>query len=145
MDIEDIDVLRENARAFLDQRQFRRDDVGLSPELIAYERQREWSEGLALYSELQTLRLAFEASDYRPTAGMAADPEFQGYQRFERRWRQETAQIRRNATNEGDGRFYYSGMAQAVLLDRLMPGWKTQVMEEGIFLEDLLASAVGWE
>jgi len=46
------------------------------------------------------------------------------------------------AADWGDGRFYYSGMAQAVLLDRLMPGWKDQALEDGVFLEDLLEAAV---
>ena len=41
-----------------------------------------------------------------------------------------------------DGRFYYTGMAQAVLLDRLLPGWKEIAFDDGVFLEDLLATAV---
>jgi hypothetical protein len=39
-------------------------------------------------------------------------------------------------------RFYYSGFRQAVLLDRLMPGWKVRMWSEGIWLEDLLREAV---
>jgi hypothetical protein len=46
------------------------------------------------------------------------------------------------AGDEGDGRFYYSGFAQAVLLDRLAPGWKAQLFDEGAWLEELLAQAV---
>jgi hypothetical protein len=46
------------------------------------------------------------------------------------------------AGNDGDGRFYDSGMAQAALLDRLLPGWKAQFFDEGVFLEELLATAV---
>ncbi|MFO7624532.1 MAG: hypothetical protein R6V73_09280 [Anaerolineales bacterium] len=42
----------------------------------------------------------------------------------------------------GDGRFYYSGMAQAMLLDELLPGWKEQALREGVFLEDLLRSTL---
>jgi hypothetical protein len=42
------------------------------------------------------------------------------------------------ASNRDDGRFYYSGIAQAVLLDRLTPGWKDQIMADGVFLEMLL-------
>ena len=41
-------------------------------------------------------------------------------------------------------RFYRSGPAQAFLLDRLAgPGWKQQLSNERIFLQDLLARAVG--
>jgi hypothetical protein len=49
------------------------------------------------------------------------------------------------AADWGDGRFYYSGMAQAVLLDRLMPGWKDQVLVDGVSLEGLLMTAVKGE
>jgi hypothetical protein len=46
------------------------------------------------------------------------------------------------ADDEGDGRFYYSGMAQAMLLDQLLPNWKEQALDEAVFLEDLLETAV---
>lgn len=130
------------ARRFLAQRAARRAAANLSPALVAYEQQREWLEGLALYNELNILRQAYIHDVYQPVAGMDADPEFDRYQKFEQRWQQETDQIARMAGNEGDGRFYYSGMAQAALLDRLLPDWKTRVFDEGIFLEDLLAAAV---
>jgi hypothetical protein len=128
---------------FLTQRDARRVAANLSPALITYEQQREWLEGTALYIELSILRQAYLDNEYRPVAAMAADPEFDGYQAFETRWQQEVSQIRRMAKNEGDGRFYYSGMAQACLLDRLLPEWKTQIFDEGVFLEDLLTTAVG--
>ncbi|NKQ36994.1 MAG: hypothetical protein HF973_15450 [Chloroflexi bacterium] len=48
----------------------------------------------------------------------------------------------RMADDVGDGRFYYSGMAQAALLDRLLPDWKEQALTDGVFLEDLLETAV---
>ncbi len=57
-------------------------------------------------------------------------------------WNREVDQIRRMAGDEGDGRFYYSGMAQAVLLDRFAPGWQAQVFADGVWLDDLLADAV---
>jgi len=41
-----------------------------------------------------------------------------------------------------DTRFYFSGFAQAVLLDRLMPGWKEQAFQPEIWLEDLLRQAI---
>lgn len=75
-------------------------------------------------------------------AGLLTDPDFSGYGTFDRRWSQEIDQLGRKAVDEGDGRFYYSGMAQAVLLDQLMPDWKTRALGEDIFLEDLLATAV---
>lgn len=139
---EDAAATAELARQFLDQREERRTAAGLANELVVYEQQREWLEGVALYNELEILRQAQIDGDYRPIEGMAADPEFDRYDTFEQRWGQEVAQIGRMAGNDGDGRFYYSGMAQAVVLDRLLPDWKTQIFEEGVFLEDLLATAV---
>jgi hypothetical protein len=50
--------------------------------------------------------------------------------------------VKRTFGRQGDARFYNSGMAQAILLDRLPPGWKSQVIESGVWLEDLLAQAV---
>lgn len=151
---EELDLLQAAVRAedaaetaalahqFLAQRAARRAEANLSGALVDYERQREWLEGSALYNELTILRLAQERDDYQPVAAMAADPEFDDYDAFAQRWQQETDQIGRMAGNDGDGRFYYSGMAQAVLLDRLMPGWKQTAFAEGVFLEDLLAEAL---
>jgi hypothetical protein len=47
------------------------------------------------------------------------------------------------ADDKGDGRFYYTGMAQAFLLDRLMPSWKLQAFEENIWLNDLRMLQLG--
>jgi hypothetical protein len=139
---EDAAETADLTRQFLAGREARREAANLSPELIDYERQREWTEGAALYNELHILRQAYGDDAYRPVAAMAADPEFDAYEKFEQRWRQETDQMTRMAGNDGDGRFYYSGMAQAVLLDRLSPGWKTRYFADGVFLEDLLRTAV---
>lgn len=130
------------ARDFLNQRDRRRQEAALNDGLMDYERQREWLEGLARYVELETWRQASLAEGYAPAGALQADPDFADYATFARRWAQEIDQIGRMADDEGDGRFYYSGMAQAVLLDRLMPGWKAQALDEAVFLEDLLAAAV---
>jgi hypothetical protein len=50
--------------------------------------------------------------------------------------------MKRQAGREGEARFYYTGMAQAMLLDRLLPGWKTRALSRDIWLETLLAEAV---
>ena len=139
---EEAAQMTDLVRQFLTQREARRTAAGLSDGLVTYEQQREWLEGLGLYNELEILRQAYVADDYEPLEAMAADPEFDDYETFEQRWGQEVAQIGRMASNDGDGRFYYSGMAQAVLLDRLLPEWKEQIFDEGVFLEELLAAAV---
>ena len=70
------------------------------------------------------------------------DGDFKEYRFFQQRWRQEISQMKRHAGQEGETRFYLTGMAQATLLDRLLPGWKELALAEGVFLEDLLREAV---
>ncbi len=132
------------AREFLELRLTRREKAGLSPALIRLEQQREWVEGLARYAELEIWRQAYSGA-YAPTPELEAMAEFDGYQGFNRRWSREIDQFALMADDEGDGRFYYSGMAQAYLLDRIMPGWKLRAFEEDIWLEDLLHEGVQWQ
>ncbi|MBN1642935.1 MAG: hypothetical protein JXA09_16990 [Anaerolineae bacterium] len=133
---------RALARQFLDQRARRRADAPLSTALIDYERQLEWEEGLAKYVELAIWRAAYEAEGDQPLPELADDPDFGAYRSFGRRWSQEVNQMVRQATREGETRFYYTGMAQATLLDRLLPGWKDRALSDGAWLETLLAEAL---
>jgi hypothetical protein len=73
---------------------------------------------------------------------MQADEDFEGYNTFESHWNRELSQAKRQAGVEGDVRFYYTGMLQAYLLDRLLPDWQAGILEEGVYLEDLLREAV---
>jgi hypothetical protein len=130
------------ATRFLAQRADRREATGLTGEQITLERQREWSEGLARYVELAIWEAASADPTYEPVAALDGDPDFDGYANYARRWEREIDQMRRMAADPGEGRFYYSGMAIATLLDRLSPGWKGEAMEPGVFLEDLLAEAL---
>jgi len=132
---------RQLARQFLERRAQRRQASGLAQDLIDYERQLEWEEGLAKYVELAIWRQASAAQEYRPIAAMSADRQFKRYATFRQRWQQEVGQMRTQASREGETRFYYTGMAQAMLLDRLLPGWKDDAFEPGTWLETLLAEA----
>ncbi len=132
----------ELARQFVQQRATRRQAGGLSPSLVEYERWREWAEGLAKYAELAIWQAGYETPAYQPIASIEADSDFEGYAGFPRRWQNELNTLTRRAGDRGDGRFYYTGMAQAFLLDRLAPGWKTRAFEDGVWLDDLLAAAV---
>ena len=146
----EIDLLAQALRAkspaeaadlagqFMAQRDLRRSRARLPAELADYERQLEWEEGLAKYVEMEIWRQAFLARDYQPRPEMAADPDFKEYRTFEQRWGQELGQMRRQATQQGEVRFYLTGMAIASLLDRLQPQWKENALGEGAFLEDLL-------
>ncbi len=128
------------ARQFLKQRQQRRAQAGLSAELIDYERQLEWEEGLAKYIELGIWEAAYLARDYQPV--LSDDADFKCYQTFPQRLKQEISQMKRQAQREGETRFYYTGMAQARLLDRFLPGWKERVLKDDVWLENLLEEAV---
>jgi hypothetical protein len=134
-------ALPAQVRRFLELRATRRQSASLSPELIAYEQKREWLEGLARYAELEIWRQG-GLSGYEPLPSTASLPHFDRYQGFETRWQQELDQMPRMYNDEGDGRFYYSGMAQAYLLDRLLPGWNQRAFEENIWLETLLVEAI---
>ncbi len=108
--------------------------------MIDYEQQREWLEGLARYAEMEIWRLA-ATSGYQPLPDTVQLPDFDNYAGFNTRWSQEIGQISRMAGDQGDGRFYYSGMAQAYILDRLMPDWKQKAFAADISLENLLMAA----
>jgi hypothetical protein len=134
---------RSLAQQFLARRQSRRDEAHLSSELVAYEAHREWVEGLARYAELEIWHQAARSDLYEPLRPVHELRNFSDYSGFDRRWSQELDQLTRMAGDSGDGRFYYSGMAQAVLLDQLLPDWKTRALQEPLPLEALLAEAVG--
>ncbi len=139
---EDDAEAAEHAREFLAQRAARREAAGLSEEAALYEPRFEWLEGLAKYVELGIWQAAYEREGYDPLPALADDPFFHDYENYPRRWRSERSTMRTGAARGGDTPFYYSGMAQARLLDRLMPGWQARVGEPGVWLEDLLAEAV---
>ena len=122
------------AQKFLDIRDVRRRQISLDPELNSYERELEWLEGLAKYAEVRFYELA--ASRARETA-------YTNYRSGHPFWPADLARLRRNlGLQEGDLRFYLSGAAQAMLLDRLRPGWKAKAFENGINLEDSLRAAI---
>jgi hypothetical protein len=130
----------ELARQFLTLRSSRRES--LRAEQVEYERLREWEEGLAKYAELEIGRLAATDESYQPVEGISQDSSFQEYRGGERFWSQQLGEARNTTGVTGETRFYYSGNALAVVLDRLSPGWKPRALPGGEFLDVLLAEAV---
>jgi hypothetical protein len=130
------------ARQFLDRREQRRLSTGLGADLVDFEKEREWLEGLAKYAELKIGRTAAETSTYHPLAAMDIDSDFNHYAGRAKFREDQLSELKRMTNNDGEVRFYYTGMAQAVVLDRLMPGWKSQAFEQDVYLEDLLRQAV---
>lgn len=130
----DREGLLKATRAFLQNRRDRRAQVPLSAGIADYEREMEWLEGLAKYAELRFYELAASSSasnsvgtgsiHYRPGLPFWT-PDFMRLERL-------------MGTQEGDLRFYLSGMAQARILDRLAPDWKQSFLQDGGSLEDLL-------
>lgn len=59
---------KASARQFLVLRQARRSTSNISTNLVDYERQREWLEGLAKYVELSALRAAWNSAEYEPVS-----------------------------------------------------------------------------
>jgi hypothetical protein len=110
--------------------------------LVDYERQREWLEGLAKYAELAIGRAAATTAGYQPAPAIANDPDFRHYTTRERFWSLQLDEVRRLSGRSGETRFYYTGAAQAALLDRLMPAWKAQILTTDMTLEDVLRAAV---
>jgi hypothetical protein len=129
---------RDLARRYLAARQARQ--ATLSSDLVGYEREREWLEGLAKYAELSISKAA--ASGYTPSEGITYLSDFHHYANRPQFYEQQLEEVRRMDTYEGEVRFYYSGFAQAALLDRLLPGWKDKVFADGVYLDGLLSQAI---
>ena len=130
------------AAQFLSQRDNRRKQLSISPAQQDFERQREWLEGLARYAELGVWRVGGNAETYLPLAAAEQLSDYSVFAAHIRRWSEELDTMVRMADDPGDGRFYYSGMAQAMLLDSLLPGWKERAFQLGVFLEDLLRASL---
>ena len=113
----------------------------LPENLIHYEQRREWLEGLAKYAELAVWSLAYHSQEYDPVPEMNEVADFDGYQGAPSHRREEISQLQRDL-QFGESMFYYTGWAQAELLDRLRPGWKKNIMESGAYLDDLLQSGL---
>jgi hypothetical protein len=130
------------AGQFLSARAARRAATGLAADLVDYERQREWLEGLAKYAEVSVGRAAVHTAGYSPLPEVTADPAFQSYANSETYYTGQLSELPRTSGRSGDTRFYYSGMAQAVLLDRLLPGWQARAFDPTVTLEYLLQDAI---
>ncbi len=131
----------EFAARFIALRRDRRKAFNLDSGLVNLERLREWEEGLGKYTEMAIWKCAASDVAYKPFLALSGDPDFNGYRSFSGKWAQELATLRLQSRSH-EIRFYYAGMAQAFLLDRLKPEWKTSFLQGDVFLEDLLSEAL---
>lgn len=113
----------------------------LDPDLIHYEKQREWLEGLAKYAEIQSWMLASDPELYTPTPEMKDDSDFNFYKNAADKRKNEVRQLRSDL-GFSESMFYYSGWAQAELLDRLNSNWKSTALQSGVFLDELIEESV---
>lgn len=142
LDEKDPAAQKEIVQQFLDARKQRRNEVDLSDAFTLYEKRFEWLEGSAKYVELVIWKNGANSTSYQPASIIQDDNDFDGYQGFEKRWKNELNNAKTAVKNGSETMFYYTGMLQAKLLDQLMPGWKTRISESGIWYEDLLNEVV---
>lgn len=117
---------------FLDFREKRRRRAKLDASLIDFENQLEWLEGLGKYAEVKIIELA--AADVR-------SPPIYDLSAATMRRMSDTFQLSGGlGAAKGDLRYYQSGLAQALLLDRVEPKWK-KVPLATVVLEKLLEQA----
>ena len=138
---ESLGDTRDLAVKFLAARNQRRALPVLNSGQIQYEQQREWLEGLARYVELELWRAAYESDSYQPTPAIQQVADFNNFRSYPRQWSSMVSGMTQQTSSQ-DTRFYSSGLAQAVLLDRLLPNWKSKAMEPNVYLDQLLAEAV---
>jgi hypothetical protein len=139
---ENMDAARSLVTGFIEKRDHRRRQSRLSKELILYEQKREWLEGLAKYAELIICVSADEDQNYEPVNVIKAVSGFNHYEKRSVKFNRQIGEVRRAASRSGESRFYYGGMLQAVMLDRLMPGWQDAIFDENVYLDDLLRKAI---
>lgn len=124
---------RDLAATILEFRADRRRRARIGEDLIVFETQLEWLEGLGKYAEVKIVELAIEDSKVQPLYDLSP---------AKRRWAADLVQLRGGlGLAKGDIRYYQSGMAQARLLDRLKPQWKKAELG-GVLLEHELGSAL---
>ena len=128
---EDETELRELAAAFVAVRHARRE--GLSPGVLRYETEYEFSEGTATYSQVRALELLIEAGGLEG-AGLADDPDYRGFRDAAPLLEDFLSKVL--ASPDAVIAFihaqYQHGMAQCLVLDRVRSGWKEELREAGI-------------
>jgi len=137
---ESKDEAKQLVAQFTGKRHERREGSGLTNEMVQYEQKREWLEGLAKYAELKIGLCAQESKAYSPIDEITEVSGFKNYKNRTSYFNRQIEEVKRTAARSGESRFYYVGMLQAVLLDRLMPEWKSAAFNNGIYLENLLAN-----
>ncbi len=143
-------VKREKINEFVAIRTYRQSL--LKKEMVEYENLNEYVEGLAKYIEYKFLNVGEKV---QPIKEMYYENGFKGYKgvlsaifkdEIEDMVKIVSVSDNRFGNKYGTGpmrfRLYFSGACQALLLDYVMPEWKTKIFNDGVYLCDLLKSSV---
>jgi hypothetical protein len=133
----DEESVRKKVRQFLAVRQLRQEELG--PRLAEFEKGAESNEGLAEYAGTRAVVAGMEAVRHKRVAVPFTSLDASGYLRDKFATLHSLIRIGRNDRLK----FYYTGSAQGLLLDRLLPAWKGRVQQKAVAVQDLLAEAVG--
>jgi hypothetical protein len=121
-------------RTFLDR-------IG-QPKDYSYSEFQEWNEGVAAYTQYRLAEAATQ--NYVPTLDFRTLPGFQGYAALWKQTYQNWPYLVKHAGRAARDRnaFYHLGMGKALALDKAYPAWKNQYFAAGIWLDDLLKTAL---
>jgi hypothetical protein len=125
--------LRVRVRAFEWAKEALRAKLGVDD--YAYFSFQVWQEGVARYTEYQLARLAAVA--YKPTAAFAALPDFVPFAQDAEETRAHVLnELARMALDQSRRTaFYHEGAAEAMLLDRVNPGWRALYFDRPFSLD----------
>ncbi|MFW6371039.1 MAG: hypothetical protein ACOC10_07550 [Bacteroidota bacterium] len=129
---ENMERIVAYADSFLMVRDKRRAESNLQSPQVEAEKSLEWLEGMAKYTEYTSYKMALNMDNTPYTF-----KEKNAYWQLE-----QTQQLKKLGKQSGDQRFYHSGCAMAMILDKLNPAWRAKIMADGVFLEDLLREKV---
>jgi len=133
----DDETAKKKAREFLAVRKLRQTELDLR--LVEFETGAESNEGLAEYAGTQAVTAGMTAAGKKRAAVPFAAPDGAAFLREKYAKLKSVTRLGRNDRLK----FYYTGSAQAFVLDRLLPGWKARVQEKATPVQDLLAEAAG--
>jgi hypothetical protein len=128
---------RKKVRQFLAVRRLRQSE--LEAALVEFEKGAESNEGMAEYAGVKAVVDGMAAAKAKR---VAAAFSFTDGPRYLREKYDRLKSITRIGNNDRL-KFYYTGSAQGLLLDRLSTGWKEKLQEKAAAVQDLLAGAVG--
>jgi peroxiredoxin len=109
-----------------------------------YSQFQEWAEGIAFYTEYKIA----EAAAHEKYVPLDAFKRLEKYTSYQQVWADEYKGrlfLAKHAGRAARSRtaFYHLGLGKGLLLDLLMPDWKTRYFAPGVWIDDLLMQALG--